>query len=106
MSDEAARHWFHTGVNNFEISIEKFAKVVKSYLDKKEKESQLVFLVDEIGQYVGVNTNLMLNLMNFFSEFLSVRESFIMGCTGTSCTSHYKGLFVWFLPIFEGYVYL
>jgi len=62
MSEEAARHWFHEGVNNFEISIEKFAKEVKSYLDDKGKNSHLVFLVDEIGQYVGDNSNLMLSL--------------------------------------------
>lgn len=62
MSDEAARNWFHNGVNNFEISIEKFAKEVETYLANKENDSQLVFLVDEIGQYVGDNTNLMLNL--------------------------------------------
>jgi len=62
MSEEAARNWFHEGVNNFEISIEKFAKEVQSYLEKRDSESQLIFLVDEIGQYVGGDSNLMLNL--------------------------------------------
>lgn len=62
MSEEAARNWFHEGVNNFEISIEKFAKEVQAYLSKKDANSQLVFLVDEIGQYVGGDSNLMLNL--------------------------------------------
>lgn len=62
MSEEAARNWFHEGVNNFEISIEKFAKEVQAYLSKKDADSQLVFLVDEIGQYVGGDSNLMLNL--------------------------------------------
>lgn len=60
MTEETARNWFENGVNNFEISIEKFAKDVKEYVDQKGKK--LVFLVDEIGQYIGDNRQLMLNL--------------------------------------------
>lgn len=62
MSVESARNWFENGVNNFEISIEKFAKDVKDYIDNKGKNFHLVFLVDEIGQYIGDNQQLMLNL--------------------------------------------
>lgn len=62
MSEESARNWFENGVNNFEISIEKFAKDVKEYVDSKGPNFHLVFLVDEIGQYIGDSRNLMLNL--------------------------------------------
>ncbi|OOE12496.1 BREX system P-loop protein BrxC [Fictibacillus arsenicus] len=62
MSEESARNWFENGVNNFEISIEKFAKDVKCYIDQKGKNFHLVFLVDEIGQFIGDSRNLMLNL--------------------------------------------
>lgn len=62
MSEESARNWFENGVNNFEISIEKFAKDVKSYINQKGKNFHLVFLVDEIGQFIGDSRNLMLNL--------------------------------------------
>ena len=62
MSEESARNWFENGVNNFEISIEKFAKDVNEYVDSKGKNFHLIFLVDEIGQYIGDNRNLMLNL--------------------------------------------
>jgi len=62
MTVESARLWIEKGIEKYEVSIEKFAKEVKAYLDKKGDNSQLVFLVDEIGQYVGDNTNLMLNL--------------------------------------------
>ena len=41
MSEETARNWFENGVNNFEISIEKFAKDVKEYIDKKGPEFPL-----------------------------------------------------------------
>ncbi|WP_226646168.1 BREX system P-loop protein BrxC [Mesobacillus subterraneus] len=62
MSEESARNWFENGVNNFEISIEKFAKDVKDYIEQKGKNFHLVFLVDEIGQFIGDSRNLMLNL--------------------------------------------
>ncbi|NHM30668.1 BREX system P-loop protein BrxC [Neobacillus terrae] len=62
MSEESARNWFEHGVNNFEISIEKFAKDVKEYIDLKGKNFHLVFLVDEIGQFIGDSRSLMLNL--------------------------------------------
>jgi hypothetical protein len=62
MSEESARNWFENGVNNFEISIEKFSKDVKEYIDQKDGNFHLVFLVDEIGQFIGDNRNLMLNL--------------------------------------------
>ncbi|MEH7094067.1 BREX system P-loop protein BrxC [Neobacillus vireti] len=62
MSEESARNWFENGVNNFEISIEKFAKDVKEYIDQKGKNFHLVFLVDEIGQFIGDSRSLMLNL--------------------------------------------
>lgn len=68
MSEESARNWFESGVNNFEISIEKFAKDVKDYIDSKGPNFHLVFLVDEIGQYIGDNRNLMLNLQTLTED--------------------------------------
>ncbi|MGO5014121.1 BREX system P-loop protein BrxC [Niallia sp. Sow4_A1] len=62
MTEESARNWFENGVNNFEISIEKFAKDVNEYINSKGKNFHLIFLVDEIGQYIGDNRSLMLNL--------------------------------------------
>jgi hypothetical protein len=68
MSEESARNWFENGVNNFEISIEKFAKDVKDYIDQKGKNFHLVFLVDEIGQFIGDSRNLMLNLQTLAED--------------------------------------
>lgn len=68
MSEESARNWFENGVNNFEISIEKFAKDVKEYIDQKGKNFHLVFLVDEIGQFIGDSRNLMLNLQTLAED--------------------------------------
>src|SRR5699024_3033912 len=60
--------WFESGVDNFEISIEKFAKDVKEYIDEKGPNFHLVFLVDEIGQYIGDSRNLMLNLQTLAED--------------------------------------
>ncbi|MBW8351817.1 BREX system P-loop protein BrxC [Bacillus sp. IITD106] len=68
MTEESARNWFENGVNNFEISIEKFAKDVKEYIDSKGSNFHLVFLVDEIGQYIGDSRNLMLNLQTLTED--------------------------------------
>lgn len=68
MTEESARNWFENGVNNFEISIEKFAKDVKEYIDSKGPNFHLVFLVDEIGQYIGDSRNLMLNLQTLTED--------------------------------------
>ena len=68
MSEETARDWFNEGVNNFEISIEKFARDVKEYIDEKGPKFHLVFLVDEIGQYIGDSRDLMLNLQTLTED--------------------------------------
>jgi len=62
MSESAARNWCEKAIEPYQISIENFAKMVKEYLDHKERNHHLVFLVDEIGQYIGDDSKLMLNL--------------------------------------------
>jgi hypothetical protein len=62
MSVEAARNWCERATEPYAISIEDFAKLVKKYIDKQEKNHHVVFLVDEIGQYIGDDSKLMLNL--------------------------------------------
>ncbi len=62
MSEEAARNWCEKAFTPYNISIEEFARLVKKYIDQKGKNHHIVFLVDEIGQYIGENSRLMLNL--------------------------------------------
>ena len=62
MSVEAARNWCEKASGTYNISIEDFAKMVKRYIDRKGNNHHVVFLVDEIGQYIGDDSNLMLNL--------------------------------------------
>lgn len=48
--------------NEYSVSIEGFADEVKAWLDKQEDGCRLNFFVDEVGQFIGSNTHLMLNL--------------------------------------------
>lgn len=49
-------------INDYKVSIEDFAKEVKKYVDTKDEDFHLVFLVDEVGQFIGDNSELMVNL--------------------------------------------
>lgn len=68
MSEAAARNWCEKAIEPYTISIEDFAKRVKSYIDSKGENHHVVFLVDEIGQYIGDDSKLMLNLQTVTEE--------------------------------------
>lgn len=67
MTQTAARNWFN-GEETAQISIDKLAREILEYVEGKEKNFHLVFLVDEIGQYIGDNSSLMLNLQTVVEE--------------------------------------
>ena len=75
MSEPAARNWCEKASETYRISIEDFAKRVKAYIDKKGENRHVVFMVDEVGQYIGDDSNLMLNLQ-------TVREELSKECKG------------------------
>ncbi|NLB52378.1 MAG: BREX system P-loop protein BrxC [Syntrophomonadaceae bacterium] len=62
MSEAAARNWCEKAIEPYNISIEDFARMIKKYLETKGENHHIVFLVDEIGQYIGDDSQLMLNL--------------------------------------------
>lgn len=68
MSEEAARNWCKTAKSAYELSIEKFVSLVKEYLDNKGNNHHIVFLVDEIGQYIAEDIKLMLNLQTITED--------------------------------------
>ena len=68
MSEAAARNWCEKAVEPYTISIEDFARRVKAYIDRKGNNHHVVFLVDEIGQYIGDDSKLMLNLQTVTEE--------------------------------------
>lgn len=69
MSEEAARNWFERAEQEYTISIDRFAKRVKEYIDSKGENHHIAFLIDEVGQYIGDNSNAMLNLQTIEHEF-------------------------------------
>lgn len=68
MSIEAAKNWYDKCEENYSLSIDKFASRVKEYCESKGKNHHVVFLVDEIGQYIGDNVGLMLNLQTVVED--------------------------------------
>lgn len=68
MSLEAANRLVETYDQNYSLSVEKFACTVREYLEKKGIQHRLIFMVDEVGQYIGENSDLMLNLQTVVED--------------------------------------
>lgn len=60
MSEESAKTFIEDQTKNFTNSTEEFAKIVDAYCTKNK--TRVIFLMDEVGQFIGDNTQLMLNL--------------------------------------------
>lgn len=61
-SQESAEKWVDGAEDSFALTIENFCTWVREYLDSKGPDHRLLFLVDEVGQFIGGDTHLMLNL--------------------------------------------
>ncbi|WP_313369371.1 BREX system P-loop protein BrxC [Achromobacter animicus] len=68
MSYESAAAWFDNARDNYKINIENFAKLLREYLDTKPAGHRVIFLVDEVGQFIGANTQLMLTLQTITEQ--------------------------------------
>lgn len=67
ISETAARNWFN-GEEEIDLSIEQLVKEIKEYIDSKGKQFRLLFMIDEVGQYIGSDSDLMLNLQTIVEE--------------------------------------
>ncbi len=67
MSEVAARNWFN-GEENTDMSIKQLVEEIKAYVDSKGKDFRLLFCVDEVGQYIGDDSDLMINLQSIVEE--------------------------------------
>lgn len=72
-----AKDILKTYQSNYAVSIEDFADDVKAWLDQQPDGYRLNFFVDEVGQFIGTNTQLMLNLQ-------TIAESLNTKCRGRS----------------------
>jgi hypothetical protein len=67
ISDDGARNFFEVHRSHPAPSPKEFALEVKKYLERRPG-IRVVFMVDEVGQYIGANTDLMLNLQTVVEE--------------------------------------
>lgn len=67
MSETAARNWFN-GEENGDMSIKQLVQEIKTYVDGKGRDFRLLFCVDEIGQYIGDDGDLMIDLQSIVEE--------------------------------------
>ncbi|MBQ4143225.1 MAG: BREX system P-loop protein BrxC [Thermoguttaceae bacterium] len=82
MSELAARNWFN-GTETVETSIAKLVSEIKEYVDRQPDDFRLLFMIDEVGQYVGGDTSLLLNLQSLLETIGSeCRGKVWVVCTG------------------------
>ena len=67
MSEDAARNWFN-GTETIETSIAQLVSEMKEYVDNKPDDFRLLFMADEVGQYVGGDTDLLINLQSLVEK--------------------------------------
>lgn len=82
MSEEDAKQWFHDKTAT-ELSISQLVDDIKQYVDSKPKDFRLLFMIDEVGQYVGTDTDMLLNLQSLAEKIGSECEGKVwVICTG------------------------
>ena len=82
MSETAAHNWFD-GTETIETSIAQLVSEMKEYVDNKPKDFRLLFMIDEVGQYVGDSIDLLMNLQSLVEKIGSECNGKIwVVCTG------------------------
>lgn len=82
MSEQAARNWFN-GTESIETSIAQLVSEIKDYVNTQPDNYRLLFMVDEVGQYVGGDTDLLINLQSLVEKIGSECNGKVwVVCTG------------------------
>ena len=81
MSEQAAGNWFN-GTETVETSIAQLVSEIKDYVDSRPDDFRLLFMIDEVGQYVGGDTDLLINLQSLVEKI----GSECMGKVWVVCT--------------------
>ena len=74
VSADEANKIFDNRRDTYQVSPESFAQRVQEYTEKRGSDHHVVFLIDEVGQYIGNNGSLLLNLQSIVEE-LGVRTN-------------------------------
>ena len=67
MTEEDAKSWFNDKTS-VEFSISRLVEDIKDYLRSKPRDFRLLFMIDEVGQYVGTDTDMLLNLQSLIEK--------------------------------------
>lgn len=67
MSERAAHNWFN-GEETNELSVAQLVDDIVAYVDTKPNNFRLLFMVDEVGFFIGDNSDLMGNLQAIVEE--------------------------------------
>ncbi|MBO5436379.1 MAG: BREX system P-loop protein BrxC [Thermoguttaceae bacterium] len=81
MSEQAASNWFN-GTETIETSIAQLVSEIREYVNSQPDDFRLLFMIDEVGQYVGGDTNLLINLQSLVEKI----GSECMGKVWVVCT--------------------
>ncbi len=67
MNETDAKNWFDDK-NPQSLAIDNLVADIGTYVSSKPNNYRLLFMIDEVGQYVGSNTNMLLNLQSIVEE--------------------------------------
>jgi hypothetical protein len=67
-SPETAQTWIDNAEKNFALTVENFCKWVREYLDARGDDHRVLFMADEVGQFIAGDTHLMLNLQTISEQ--------------------------------------
>lgn len=82
ISESDARAWF-ADKSPIEFSIAQLVSDIKEYIDRQSKNFRLLFMIDEVGQYVGTDTDMLLNLQSLIEKIGSECQGRVwVICTG------------------------
>ena len=73
ISEEDANNWFNDK-SATELSVSQLVDDINAYVSTKPANFRLLFMVDEAGQYVGTDTDMLLNLQSLEKSGWSVPD--------------------------------
>lgn len=71
-SEESCTVLIDNSDDNFSLTVENFANWVLEFLDQDGNNRRMIFLVDEVGQFIGGDTRLMLKLQTITEQLGTV----------------------------------
>lgn len=81
---DVAQDYFVNIEKNYKMNVDIFARKVNEYIEKKGKDHSIVFMIDEVSQFIADDVNKILNLQTIVEE-LSIK---CLGRAFVIVTSH------------------